>query len=91
MAKRLSTEATPANIAGARKLLAGVPDQLAELSGHIPPEKLEQPIAQGERSPRQVLVHLLNCEARASDAIYSALLLKRRSYLAFTRNAIGAN
>ncbi|MCY4021235.1 MAG: DinB family protein [Chloroflexi bacterium] len=76
MAKRISTEATPENIASALDMLASVPDQLAELRELLPPEKLEQPIAADERSPRRVLVHLLNCEARASDAIYSALLLR---------------
>jgi len=76
MAKRISTEATPENIAIVLDMLAGVPDQLAELREHLRPEKLEQPIAEGERSPRRVLAHILNCEARASDAIYSALLLR---------------
>lgn len=76
MTKRISTAATPGNFASALKLLAGVPDQLTYLQARISPEQLEQPIAEGERSPRQVLVHLLNCEARASDAIYSALLLR---------------
>ncbi len=76
MAKRISTEATPENIAIALDLLAGVPDQLAELGERLSPEKLEQPIAAGERSPRRVLAHILNCEARASDAIYAALLLR---------------
>lgn len=76
MTKRISTEATPENIAIALNLLASVPEQLAELQERIPPDKLEQPMAAGERSPRRVLVHILNCEARASDAIYSALLLR---------------
>lgn len=76
MAKRISTEATAENIASALDMLAGVPEQLARLGERIPPEKLEQAIAEGERSPRRVLAHMLNCEARASDAIYSALLLR---------------
>lgn len=76
MAKRIGTEATPENIAIALDLLASVPHQLAALRQRLPPESLDQPIAQGERSPRRVLVHIVNCEARASDAIYSALLLR---------------
>ncbi len=76
MAKRISTEATPDNIAIALDLLARVPDQLAELGERLSLEQLEQPIAAGERSPQRVLVHMLNCEARAADAIYSALLLR---------------
>lgn len=76
MAKRISTQATPENISIALDMLANVPDQVAELGARIAPEKLVQPIALGERSPQRVLVHLVNCEARASDAIYSALLLR---------------
>ena len=76
MAKRLSTAASAENIASALELLAHMPDQLAGLAQRLPQKQLEQPIAAGERSPRLVLVHLLNCEARASDAIYAALLLR---------------
>lgn len=76
MAKRISTQATPENIASTLDMLADVPDQLAELGERLSAEKLEQPIATGERSPRRILAHILNCEARASDAIYAALLLR---------------
>lgn len=37
---------------------------------------LHQPLRSGERSFVQALGHLVNCEARSSEAIYLALLLE---------------
>ena len=43
-------------------------------------EKLHEPLGKGERSFIETLAHLLNCEARASEAIYMALLAKEPTF-----------
>ncbi len=75
MTKTISTEQTPANIAIVLATLADMPGRLAALSVGLSDEQLRQPLGSGERSATENLAHLLHCEWRSAEAIYSALLL----------------
>ena len=48
--------------------------KLESLSKRFSAEQLREPLGSGERSFTEDLAHLLNCEARSSEAIYLALL-----------------
>ena len=74
MKKAISTDLTRANIARVTELLRAIPVQLESLSRQLDGEKLRQPLGLGERSFTEVLAHLINSEARSSEAIYLALL-----------------
>ena len=74
MKKIISTEATNANIAKVKDLLADTPLKLESLSKRFSAQQLREPLGSGERSFTEDLAHLLNCEARSSEAIYLALL-----------------
>ncbi|HEU0294526.1 MAG TPA: DinB family protein [Anaerolineales bacterium] len=84
MKKSISTDQTPANIAKVIDVLAETPSKLEALSQalsvkssvHPLPsvDKFRQPLGSGERSFTEVLAHLINGEARASEMIYQALL-----------------
>jgi hypothetical protein len=76
MKKSLSTELTQANITQVLALLTSTPEKLEKVSQPLTVPQMSQPIRPGERSPTEILAHLLHCEARAAEAIYSALLLK---------------
>src|SRR5829696_3882504 len=75
MKKVISTGQTNANIAKVQELLADLPVQLESLSNALSEEQLRQPLGAGERSFTEDLAHILNSEARTSEAIYLALLL----------------
>ena len=62
------------------EMLATAPVQLEELGKRLTLHELERPMAPGERSPRQVLVHLVNCEARSAEGILHALVLRDPPY-----------
>ena len=74
MKKVISTAATNSNIAKVKDLLADTPGKLESLSKRLSAEQLRQPLGSGERSFTEDLAHLINCEARSSEAIYLALL-----------------
>lgn len=74
MKKSISTAPTPVNIATVLNLLHAVPNRFRVL-GEKRSAELRSPIAPGERSPTEVLAHLINCELVTSDAIYMAILL----------------
>ncbi len=76
MTKQIPTEQTEANIQEVLRLLSETPVQLEKLCKGLSEEKLRKPLGAGERSFAEVLAHLLNCEARTSESIYLALLLK---------------
>ncbi len=76
MKKTLSTELTKANVTQVLALLASTPEKLERVSQPFTVAQLSQPIRAGERSPTEILAHLLHCEARAAEAIYSALLVR---------------
>ena len=72
---RPSTKLTPANISVVRETLRGIPDELEQWQNVLTREQLNEPMAEGERSPRRVLAHILNCESYSFRAIHFALLL----------------
>ena len=76
MKKVISTTQTPQNIAAVLEILSDIPSQLERLSAGLFAEQLREPLGDGERSFIENLAHLINCEARSADYIYSALLLK---------------
>ena len=75
MKKNISTDLTPANIASVLETLAASPSRLKALSKSVPKEKRKEPLGEGERSLTETLAHLVNSEARTSEAIYLALLV----------------
>ena len=80
MTKRLTTEPSAENKAKAMEMLATVPMRMEELGKRLTLQELERPMATGERSPRRVLVHLVNCESRSAEGIMHALLLRDPPY-----------
>ena len=74
MKKVISTDPTGANIVKVTELLGDIPVQLESLSSQLDGETLREPLGPGERSFTEVLAHLINSEARSSEAIYLALL-----------------
>lgn len=72
---KISTELTSENITTVMDLLTQSPVRLEALSKSVPAEKFRQPLGKGERSPSEVLAHMLNTEARSTEMIYQALLL----------------
>ncbi len=75
MKKLVSTELTNANITRVTALLADAPGKVESLSKGLSDAQLRRPLGDGERSFTEELAHLLNCEARSSEAIYLALLV----------------
>ena len=75
MQKTISTDLTPANIARVLELLRETPEKLKALSKLLSVEKLRQPLGADERSLTEDVAHLINSEARTSEAIYLALLV----------------
>ena len=73
--KPFSTEQTRANIARVTAILGGSPGWLERLSRDLTVEQLHQSLGAGERSFVENLAHLVNSEARSSEAIYLALLV----------------
>ena len=74
MKKQISTAQTEDNIKEILRLLTETPTQLESLSEGLSDKKLREPLGDGERSFVEGLAHLLNCEARSSEAITLALL-----------------
>ena len=75
MKRTISTALTPENISNVIGLLADMPGQLERLSKSLADVQLHQPLGSGERSFTGVMAHLINSEARSSEAIYLALLV----------------
>lgn len=76
MSISISTGHTPANIAKVMELLAQSPVRLDALAKSAPAERLRQPLGKDERTPTEVLAHMLNGEAVSSEMIYRAVLVK---------------
>lgn len=74
--KSISTELTGENIAAVLALLEASPGRFAALADGTGEDELRRPLGPGERSICENLAHLINCEARSSEAILQALLLK---------------
>lgn len=76
MKKQVSTEQNEANIREVLRLLAEMPIRLEGLGKALTEGQLGEPLGKGERSINETLAHILNCEARTSEAITLALLAK---------------
>jgi len=76
MKKAISTEQTPENIQQILTLLTDIPHRLQVLAASLSSEQLTEPIGPGERTPTEVLAHILHCEAVTAESIFLALLLK---------------
>ena len=77
MKKAITSDQTPENIAKVIEVLTESSVRLEALSKSVsaPSGKLRQPLGKGERTPAEVLAHILNTEARSSEMIYQALLV----------------
>jgi hypothetical protein len=73
--KSISTDQTPENIARILEILAATPDRLEALVGPGSGVDPAQPIGPGERSPLEVLAHLIYTESLAADHIHLALMV----------------
>jgi hypothetical protein len=76
MKESISTDQTLTNIAKIMEILAESPARLDALSKGVSAQQLRQPLGKGERTATEVLAHMLNGEARSSEMIYQALLVK---------------
>jgi hypothetical protein len=74
MKSSISSDRTPESIAAILDLLAASPSRLEILSSSLPKGKHRLPLGKGERSFAEDVAHLINCEARSSEAIYLAIL-----------------
>jgi hypothetical protein len=72
--KSISTTLSSANIALVMEILERTPKELERLGATVAQERFDVPLGDGERSLTQDVAHLLNSEARTSEAIYLALL-----------------
>jgi hypothetical protein len=74
MPKSISTQQTQANIDAVIALLTDTPARIARVLVSMPAAP-HSPLGEGERSFTETLAHLINSEARSSEAIYVALLV----------------
>ena len=72
----ISTELSEGNISLVLKALSEIPLKLAAISQPFSENQLKLALEEGKRSFFEELSHLVNCEARTSEAIYLALLIK---------------
>ena len=75
MKESITTDQTPDNIAKVMEVLTKSPTRLEALSKSVAVERLHQALGKGERTPTEVLAHVINGEARSSEMIYQALLV----------------
>lgn len=81
MKKSISTDFSASNLAKVLEILTETPKTLSVLSKSVPKAKWNQPLSKGERTPTEVLAHILNSEARSSEMIYQALLVDEPYFL----------
>ena len=74
MKKSISSDQSESNIREVMKLLREMPAKLEALTKELSDEQLQAPLGQGERTPIQILAHILHCEVLTSQAIILALL-----------------
>jgi len=75
MTKAISPDQTPKNIAKVMEVLNESPLRLEALSKSVSANIMSQPLGKGERTPIEVLAHIINGEAKSSEMIYQALLV----------------
>jgi hypothetical protein len=74
--KSVSTDLTKENIARVLEMLGGASERLERYVKGKSAGQLTSPLGKGQRSPTEVLAHVLHCEARSSEAMYLALIAK---------------
>lgn len=74
MKKTISTDLTKPNIEKVIELLTETPEKLENLIKGLSVNQLGKSLGSGERTFTEDLAHLINVEARSSEAIYLALL-----------------
>jgi hypothetical protein len=74
VSKSISTQQTRPNIDAVIAILTATPERMSHLLASLPADP-GTPLGEGERSFVETLAHLINSEARTSEAIYLALLL----------------
>ena len=73
--KAITPDQTAENIAKVLEVLTEAPIRLEALSKSVSAERLSQQLGKGERTPTEVLAHMINGEARSAEMIYQALLV----------------
>jgi hypothetical protein len=71
--KTISTDPSKDNIARVMELLGAASERLERYSRSKSAKQLTTPLGKGERTPTEVLAHVLHCEARGTEAIVLAL------------------
>ena len=74
MKKQISTDRNESNIEEVLRLLSETPAKLESLSKGLSEKQLQTPLGSGERTPTEILAHIINCEALTSESIYLAVL-----------------
>jgi hypothetical protein len=74
MKKQISTDQNKSNIEEVLRLLRETPAKLERLDVILSEKQMQTPLGAGERTPTEILAHIINCEALASESIYLALL-----------------
>ena len=80
MKSQLSTDLTSANIQQVLKLLQEAPLRLQNIVGNLSESQLLRPVGPGERSAKEMLAHIIHCEALTAESIYLALMLKKPTF-----------
>ncbi len=75
MKKSIATDLTSENIATILHVLTQTPQHLQDLRAGRSAEQLQSPLGMGERSFMEDVAHLINCESRSAEMIYSALVV----------------
>lgn len=76
MTKSIPTAQTPENITAVLALLSEMPDRLQAIANQLSPQRLTTPVGQGERTPTEILAHILHCDAVTVEMITLALTRK---------------
>ena len=74
MKKSISSDQTESNIREVMKLLSEMPTKLEALTKDLTNEQRQAPLGHGDRTPTEILAHILHCEALTSEALILALL-----------------
>jgi hypothetical protein len=74
MKKQISTDQNKSNIEAVLRLLRETLAKLERLGVNVSGKQLQTPLGASERTPTEILAHIINCEALASESIYLALL-----------------
>lgn len=74
MKKQISMEQNKSNVEEVLHLLRETSARLESLSNGLSEKQLQTAVGPGERTPTEILAHLINCEALTSDSVYLALL-----------------